>query len=117
RRSTATELQVMLDIREMVRNLDAEAADRIMTSVVIEKRDIPRNDSISAKYKKLLSQSHLGNQYDWLARYADSIGLKNLELCIHRDDKAEGFIADMVEYVASSEDGPHYKMKPTHDSD
>src|SRR5699024_11869728 len=61
--------------------------------------DITKNEEITQAYKVLSSQSHLGSQYDWLARYCEYNNISSLELCIHNDDTVEGFIKNDVTLV------------------
>lgn len=51
----------------------------------------------------------MGNQYDWLARYTNSKGINDLELCIHTDDTVEGFIKNDVE-LHEGDDDRYYKL-------
>ena len=72
--------------------------------------DISKNEIITSYYKKLLSRSHIGSQYEWLARYVDSMGINNLELCNHKDGTIYNFIKDDV-YFVEEENDSYYKMK------
>ena len=110
RKSTAVEIKTMEKIKDMMKELDPNVKELIYPTIMIEKDQITENDGISKNYQSLLSHSHLGVQYDWLARYAESISMNDLELCIHQDDKAEGFIKDDVELVSENED-TFYRLK------
>src|SRR5699024_7696604 len=85
RKSTKMELNTMDNIRTKLKN--------------IKINDIPKNEEITQAYKVLSSQSHLGSQYDWLARYCEDNKISDLELCIHSDDTVEGFIKNDVTLV------------------
>ncbi len=66
-------------------------------------------DSLVAepKYKqahsRLLKQNFMGTQYIWLSALSKQIS--NLELCIHRDDKAEFFVNKLESQRANNPDG------------
>lgn len=110
RKSTKMELKTMQLIRNMVEKEDGQASDRINDLIIINKNSIPPNNKITDSYKKLSKESHLGAQYDWLARYTNSIGISDLELCIHADDTVEDFINNDVELVENGED-KYYKLQ------
>src|SRR5690606_10581950 len=70
---------------------------------------------ISKQYAVLLTRAHLGSQYDWLSRYARQAGIDDLELSIHKDDRAEAFLRDHVERV-STPIGESWQLASTDDS-
>lgn len=65
---------------------------KINNTIFIKINEIEENQTITDKYMKLKEESFIGSQYDWLARYAESEDLTNLELSIHLDDKAAFFV-------------------------
>lgn len=109
RNSTSIELETMQNIRQMIKELKPGAEKLIKDHIFIKIDEIPVDDLITEKYQHLLSQSFLGSQYDWLGRYVKSTGLNNLELCVHKDDKAEGFVKDEVHHVVDGNDD-FYKL-------
>ena len=109
RPSTAKEIQTMQKIKQMIIAKDKQVSSLMMDHIMIRVEEIPENHEITSAYRYLSSQSHLGSQYDWLARYALSVGLNNLELCIHKEDKAEGFIRREVHLVQTQNDS-YYKL-------
>lgn len=114
RLSTKMELYTMDLIKKMVANLDTELAENLLETQYINMVDIPTNSDITEAYEILAKQSHLGNQYDWLARYCDYNNITNIELCIHKDDTVEGFINKDVKLINTEID--HYyvlKEKPS----
>ncbi len=102
RRSSLRELQAISDVRSALRRLDTAAADRIQELRITPIMEIPEDRSITAAYKGMLATAYLGSQYDWLARYAQSQGLKKLELSVHVDDKAHHFLQGKVEETNGS---------------
>jgi hypothetical protein len=74
--------------------------------------DLQPDEQTTARFERLRARSHLGGQYDWLARFAIQHGLNDLELAIHRDDKAAAFLQDHV----VREDGggdPYHRLRAT----
>ena len=94
----------MEKIKEMMKELDPQSIYRIKDTIYLERNKIPENKKITKYYEVLKTQSHLGDQYDWLARYTESEGIKNLELCIHIDDTVEGFIKNDVKLITNDYD-------------
>lgn len=41
--------------------------------------------------------SRIGVQYDWLARFCDQYDVSDLQLCIHKDDRAHAALQHMIE--------------------
>ena len=110
RNSTPLELETMDKIKKLIIEKDPESKDRILDHIMISINKIPINEKITNDYSYLQTLSHLGSQYDWLARYADSMQMNNIELCIHLDDKAEFFIKNDVELIKNDADS-YYKLK------
>lgn len=99
RKSAPLELAAMKKIRQMVMEMDSLAGERILDTITMKTNEIPRNREITSNFKKLASTFSLGNQYDWLARYAESLEANDLELCINKDDNIEEFIRDDVRSI------------------
>lgn len=103
RRSTPKELRTLDQIRRELIAKDAAVAGRLLPLRTVRIEDIPADEAISAAYKALAAKSHLGSQYDWLARLAKSQDVR-LELSIHADDKAHGFLEG---HTVTTSDGVH----------
>jgi len=71
--------------------------------------DLREDAAITDRLERLRSRSHLGGQYDWLARFALQHGLTDLELAIHRDDRAAAFLQP---HVVREEGGgdPYFRL-------
>jgi hypothetical protein len=89
RESSQQEQNAMKKIKELMTEKFPHTVDAIKELIIICKSDIPPNATITRDFNRLLSKSYLGPQYEWLGRYADASGLSDLELGIHRDDKAK----------------------------
>lgn len=106
RGSTKMEIITMEKIKGMIAKIDESFSENILETVTIDRNNIPKDENITNAYIKLTEQSHLGDQYDWLARYTNGMGINDLELCVHRDDTVEGFIKNDVELI--EKDGDRY---------
>ena len=60
--------------------------------------DLQSDASIASAYKRVHKYARIGIQYEWLARFCDQFGVSDLQLCIHRDDRAHTALKDLVEY-------------------
>jgi hypothetical protein len=116
RPSTPEELHAMQRVRSAVSERFPDAARSLHETRIWNGLDVRPDPAITARYLRLKARSHLGGQYDWLARFADQQGLSNLELAIHRDDRAAAFLEPHV--VLCDGDGggdgfrdPYYKLR------
>ncbi len=101
RPSSLRELQTISDIRSLLKTSHKEAYERIAPLQITSTTVIPEDPFISNAWKRLKQRSHLGYQYDWLARYAKSKQLTALELSVHVDDKLYDFLKNHVEQTQS----------------
>ena len=96
RASTAAEIRAIGRIKEEAERRGAQ----ILPLRVTARFDVPADAEVTNAFKRLRTHGHLGGQYDWLSRYARSLGTGGqhpaLELSVHRDDKAEVFLRDHV---------------------
>lgn len=107
RPGTMQELKAMRAIRARIAK-DFPGRERLIAPTRTTLLDsIAEDPEITAKFARLKSRAYLGSQYDWLARYVRQQGIRELELCIHADDRAEAFVRDYVERV-EEEDGQTY---------
>ena len=110
RKSLRMEIVSMGKIRDAVRQRDPAAADLIAPTIFHDVRDLPECPSRAKQYSKLFHQTYLGSQYLLLAQFADHLSLNELELCVHRDDRAAYFLANKTEKVCG-EFGFYYRLK------
>lgn len=96
RPSTPNELRAMDYISAALSSKDPAAAARLSRTVVSKVADLLPDAETTARFERLRARSHLGGQYDWLARFALQHGLTDLELAIHRDDRAAEFLQSHV---------------------
>ncbi len=81
RKSTEFELKAMNSIRE---KLPLKTKPLLLPTILSYKKEIQPNPIITQQFESMKSKFRLGTQYDWLARYADQNGLKDLELCFEK---------------------------------
>jgi hypothetical protein len=110
RPSTPNELRAMEQIAIAIAARDRAAAARLARPVVTSVADLRPDDRTTARFERLRARSHLGGQYDWLARFAAQHGLDDLELAIHRDDKAAAFLQQHVVREAGRGD-PYHRLR------
>jgi hypothetical protein len=96
RPSTPDELHAMQRITAAIADRHADAARLLRGPVVAKVTDLHPDPAVTGQFQRLRSRSHLGGQYDWLARFAGQQGLSELELAIHRDDRAHAFLEPHV---------------------
>lgn len=104
RYSAEMELKTMEKIKQLIYEKKPAATSLILDTIVTDIRDIPADKEITESYRSLASLSHLGDQYDWLTRYVKHSNVSHLELCIHRDDKATGFLKKEVKKITTNDD-------------
>ena len=67
-----------------------------------------------AQYKRIRRLHYLGDQYQLLGEYADQFNVRDLELSIHRDDKARDALASAVKHY-EDDGGGYYAIDPQSD--
>lgn len=115
RKSTDVELSTMTSIASALGRLGGTFAERLRPLIVADAALWPVEDVHAERFRALLSIGPLGEQYLWLARYAEQVG-KEFELAIHADDKATAVVRDFVTPVTSPV-GPTFRLRPNHGYD
>jgi hypothetical protein len=110
RPSTPEELHAMQRVAAAVAAQHPGAAPLLREARIWKGIDVRPDAGITARYLRLKARSHLGGQYDWLARFADQQGLRDLELAVHRDDRAAAFLEPHVVLCDGSGD-PYYRLR------
>jgi hypothetical protein len=89
RLSTGTEIRTMKSIKQTLFKEYPNTKDLLLPTEFKEVFDIKTNASITRHFKEIRHGNHfIGSQYEWLARFADEYEIMDLELSIHKDDKA-----------------------------
>ena len=110
RPSTQFELRAMERIAAAVAARFPQTAGMLHKPAVTGVADLRPDPEITGRFERLRARSHLGGQYDWLARFAVQNGLTDLELSVHQDDKAAIFLQP---YVVRDDNGgdPVYRLR------
>lgn len=101
----------MESIRQAIEERSAEAAKRLLETRLVEASGVVDDPEVIANYDRLRKFFFIGGQYKWIARYVRQFGLTDLELCIHRDDKAHAALSESTVYV-NDDCGGHYRVGP-----
>jgi 7-cyano-7-deazaguanine synthase in queuosine biosynthesis len=97
RPSSLHELRAISRVRDLLRISNKPAYDRISNLQITSGNEIPEDMEISNSWKRLRCRMDLARQYDWLARYAKSKNLTDLELCVERGGGMYTFLKERVE--------------------
>ncbi len=111
RPGTLHELHAMRTIRKRVRQRFPGTAGLIGPTRLTLLDSIAADAELTQKFERLKSRAYLGSQYDWLARHVRQEGIRELELCIHADDRAEAFVRDHVEHVVGAEGDGYWRIR------
>ena len=114
RQSTGVEIRVMRNIKSRLFSRDPEARDLLLPTYFKELFDIAPNPSITERFERIRSRLYMGRQYEWLPRFCAEVGISEMELCIHKDDKAHKILET---FCTTSDDGNgvRYKVEPRWD--
>lgn len=85
RKSELHELNAIESISNDIKS-NASTKCELRELITLKVSEVDEDNDITNAYKSLLAKSFFGIQYDWLGRFAKTIG--SLELNIHQDDKA-----------------------------
>lgn len=97
RLSTREEIFAMSRIKASAIAMDESYKSRIKDTIYYNADDFISDLRIDDALSDLQSRSHLGKQYAMLAKCVKTYGISDLELSIHRDDKAYDFVRAYIE--------------------
>jgi len=97
RPAVPAERQAMREIRERLTQRHPQAAARLRTTIECEFESIAPDPNISRHFETSLRSGFIGGQYEWLARFCLQQGIEDMELAIHRNDKARELLAGLVD--------------------
>lgn len=112
RRSTDAELRAMEKIRSALARSRPGSERRVLPLIVAELAEIPPDEQTRARFERLAARGPIGSQYEWIARYAHAASLSDLELSIHRDDRARAHLEGHVEKL--DEPFPGRRVSPSY---
>lgn len=114
RPSTEVEIRTMGRIREHLSRNYPHLSGRLAPARMSAVSDLASDPELAQAFKDALKDKFMGNQYDWLARFCKQHGIDDMELCIHRDDKAHAIIEPFV-VEHTDEDGYRtWRIDPRH---
>lgn len=114
RKSCEIEIETMDKIKQLVFKRAPEAKNLILPTIFKERSEISSNEFISNQYKRLAGIYHLGDQYEYLARFAEEAGITNLELCVNRETRRAGCFTTLIyPDLIKEKDGNGFNYKAT----
>ena len=84
-------------IRELLGERNPDAVARLHATIECPLDDINPDAVISRHYEQSLRHGFVGGQYEWLARFCAHCGIEDMELSIHRDDKARERLVELID--------------------
>lgn len=91
--SVGYEIKTMNDIRRQLFRKYPKTRELLLPTIFRDVRSIGEKDEISESLKKLKENNEIATQYDFCARLCYQEGIYDMELSIHKDDKAHKLIA------------------------
>ena len=91
RKSAYMELAAMRRIREAVLARCPESVALFPPTVTTARGDIPADETITSGFRTLAAATGLGAQYEWLCRFAQSLGTGDIELCDEGSSKPKTY--------------------------
>jgi hypothetical protein len=108
RSSTAMELLTMKRIKQKIRaDIPARAASLLPVRFVAVS-DLLDDERIAGAFARIRKRARIGIQYEWLGRFCRQFCVSDLQLCIHRDDRAHVPLQTVVEDLG----GRNYRVAP-----
>lgn len=111
RASTPVEIKTMNEIKKLTFQLFPKTVGRILDTVFYYIHDIKKYPEVTQKHRTLITQSHLGSQYEWLSRFAKQHGITDLELGIVKGGIVTTLLKDVV-VRTEDEHGEYYSLDP-----
>jgi len=110
RPAVPAEQRAMRNIRERLSRQAPEAAARLAPTIECRLEEVAPDARINGYFEQCLTFGFIGGQYEWLARFCAQRNIADMELSIHRDDKARELISDLV-------DASRTRLDPRHAGD
>lgn len=96
RPSTQVELDAMQRMRERLADEYPQTRQLLLPAQVFRVDELAPDPAIEDAFDRVVQSNYIGTQYAWLARFCKQHGIDDMELCIHRDDKAHAAVAEFV---------------------
>jgi hypothetical protein len=104
RPSTRVELATMERIRDRLAAHDPHTVELLAPLQSFQVEELDPDPDIEAAFAASVNEAYMGSQYGWLARFCKQRDISDMQLCIHRDDKAHAAIEQFV-YRDLADDG------------
>jgi hypothetical protein len=88
RPSTSFEIRTIRQIKKRLFNDYPYTQELLKPTQYLAVGDVEPDPEITQAYKAIIGEKRLGKQYEWLARFCKQNSILDMQLCIHRDDKA-----------------------------
>lgn len=98
RPSSLNEMEQMLEIKAALSR--KYSLSNIKDIIYMNLASMVIDEKYTAAQARLMNKATLGFQYEWISSLSRQI--ENLELCIHKDDKAEFFVRKMLQERAQN---------------
>jgi hypothetical protein len=98
RPSADTELKTIEKLRAAIEPRLSDGVTLLPTEVT-NRPDIDADITITQAWERLTQKHPLGEQYEWIARYAAMRNLTGLELSVHIDDRAYLFLDQRIRTI------------------
>jgi hypothetical protein len=102
------ERTAMERIRRRLAERYPDAAVRLFDTIECRLVDIDADTETFRYYERCLATGFIGGQYEWLARYCRQHDIADMELSIHRDDKARELLAGLIDPNARDQLDPRF---------
>lgn len=112
RPSTEVEIDTMARIRAALAEQHPHTRDLLAPTQFSDVAGLVQDPAISEAYERTLRATFIGRQYEWLAWFCTEQGIDDIQLCIHRDDKAHAVIEPYVIRVAEADGESTYRFDP-----
>lgn len=96
RPSTGVELKTIKDIRSRLFEEYPYTQDLLQPGHYFAVADIAPCREITEAFQEIIKVKKMGSQYEWLARFCRQNAITEMQLCVHRDDKAHRVIERLV---------------------
>jgi len=106
RRSIRNEFVSMENIKSLLFKKYPNTNELLLPTNLVLKSDILCDSKISESFKNIKKEMYFGDQYEWLASFCSSAGIKNMELSFEKNvnNKKYSFVLEHLE-AYDSEDG------------
>lgn len=110
RKSTLVEMRVMEKIKEKLFVAFPDTKQLLLPTRYASVKDVDNDPEVSAAFKSIRQETFVGEQYVWLSSYCKAHDIENMQLCIHRDDKAYDVVGDFVRVSSETESVKRYSI-------